>query len=370
MTSVAGKIAASIVLALFASTMGVAQSAQQVDSIFRPLASNHTPGLAVLVIKDGKTVFKKGYGIADLRTGAPITPATNFRLASFTKQFTAAAIMLLVKDGKLSYEDPLSRFFPDFPDYGRAITVRQLLNHTSGLPDYEDLWDAKHPGISADKEPQIHDAEVLQVLEEQRAGLFPPGSKWQYSNGGYVLLGLIVEKASGKSFPDFLRRRIFEPLGMRHSVAFVSGKNTVPKRAFGYRKEGDRWIFSDQSPTSATLGDGGIYSSLDDLARWDRALAQHTLLTAAEMQAALTPVSAPGVELNGKPAAYGFGWFLDAYNGRRRMYHYGETSGFHTNIQRFVDEDLTIIILSNRIDLDPGALALKVADLFAPAASH
>jgi CubicO group peptidase (beta-lactamase class C family) len=170
------------------------------------------------------------------------------------------------------------------------------------------------------------------------------------------------------AFPDFLKQRIFDPLGMHNTVAFVDGKNQVTNRAFGYRKDESGWEFADQSPTSATLGDGGIYSSLDDLARWDAAITNHTLLTAAEMQPALTPVEVPGGahREDGTPVQYGFGWFLDPYHSRRRMYHDGETSGFRTTIQRFLDEKLTIIILANRTDLNPDALALKVADLFAP----
>ncbi len=358
-------LSAVLWLAVCASAAAADKLTQQIDAIFRPLASAGTPGLAVLVIKDGRTVFRRGYGTADLRTGAAITPETNFRLASFTKQFTAAAIMLLAKDGKLRYDDPLSRFFPDFPAYGRNITVRQLLTHTGGLPDYEDIYAKQFPpGTPDDKIPQLKDADVLKLEEEQSAPAFPAGSRWRYSNSGFAVLAMIVEKVSGESFGDFLAQRIFQPLGMRHTIAYEKGKNEVSQRAFGYRKDGNGWAFSDQSPTSAVLGDGGVYSSLDDLAKWDRALARHTLLSAAEMKPALKPVDVP--DDKGKPAPYGFGWFLDPYQDRARMYHDGETCGFKTTIQRFVPERLTIIVLANRIDLNPDALALKVADLFAP----
>jgi CubicO group peptidase (beta-lactamase class C family) len=337
-----------------------------IDAIFRPLAPAGSPGFAVLVIKDGRVIFQQGYGAADVRTGVAITPETNFRLASFTKQFTAAAIMLLARDGRLRYDDPLIRFFPEFPAYGRAITVRQLLTHTGGLPDYEDIYARKFPpGTPDGKIPQLKDADVLKLLEEQTAPAFPAGSRWRYSNSGYAVLAMIVEKVSGEPFGQFLEQRIFRPLGMKHTLAYEKGKNEVEQRAFGYRKDGDKWAFSDQSPTSAVLGDGGVYSSLDDLALWDRALARHTLLSAADMAPALTPVGV--ADDKGKPAPYGFGWFLDSYRGRERMYHDGETCGFRTTIQRFVPERLTIIVLSNRIDQNPASLALKVADLFAPA---
>ncbi len=360
-------VALAIVFASAAS-LAADRRTEQIDTIFRPLASGNTPGVAVLVIQDGHTVFRKGYGVADLRTGTRITPRTNFRLASFTKQFTAMAIMLLARDGRLRYDDPLTRFFPDFPDYGHSITVRHLLTHTSGLRDYEDLYLDPYGNTPPDRIPQLKDADVLRIMKEQHSPAFAAGSKWAYSNSGYAVLAMIVEKVSGKPFGAFLQERIFRPLGMRDTIAFENGKNQVRRRAFGYRRQGDGWAFSDQSPTSAVLGDGGVYSSLDDLARWDRALDHHALLSAAEMQPALTPAEFSEPTLNnGKPVQYGFGWFLDSYRGRARMYHDGETCGFRTTIQRFVPERLTIIVLSNRIDLDPDALALKVAGLFPPA---
>jgi CubicO group peptidase (beta-lactamase class C family) len=354
---------------LFASTCCAGQDhAAQIDAIFQPLVSSSSPGCAVLVVRDGKTIYKKGYGLADLRTGVAIDSQTNFRLASFTKQFTATAIMLLAKDGKLGYDDTLSRFFPDFPAYGRPITIRQLLTHTAGLPDYEDLYEAKFAKTPSSQIPQITDSQVLKLLSEQQSAMFPAGSRWHYSNSGYVILGLIVEKVSGMPFQDFLKQRIFDRLGMQGTVAFVNGKNQVAHRGYGYRKNESGWEFADQSPTSATLGDGGIYSSPDDLAHWDAAIRNHTLLSAQEMQPALTPVNVPGGARrdDGTPAQYGFGWFLDSYHGRRRMYHEGETSGFRTTIQRFLDEHLSIIILANRTDLNPESLALRVADLFTP----
>ncbi len=370
MNSKLTRIAAVLALLLLTSACSTAaeRHAQQIDAIFRPLSSATTPGFAVLVVKDGHTVFRRGYGVADLRTGVPITSRTNFRLASFTKQFTATAIMLLSRDGALRYDDPLTRFFPDFPAYGRSITVRQLLTHTSGLPDYEDIYEKQFAGTPEASIPQLKDADVMKIMEAQSSAAFPPGSKWHYSNSGYATLAMVVEKVSGAPIGAFLQERIFKPLRMRHTIAFENGKNEVERRAFGYRNEQGRWTFSDQSPTSAVLGDGGVYSSLDDLARWDRALVRHTLLSAAEMQPALTPVVVPGGAVNddGKPVQYGFGWYLDSYRGRGRMYHDGETCGFRTTIQRFVDERLTIIVLANRTDLDVDGLALKVADLFAP----
>jgi CubicO group peptidase (beta-lactamase class C family) len=342
-------------------------SASQIDALFASLKSATAPGAAVLVVHRGRVAFRRGYGVTDLRTLHKINEHTDFRLASFTKQFTAASIMLLARDGKLSYDDPLTHFFPEFPAYGNSITVRNLLNHTSGFVDYEDLLSKQYPKTPEEKIPQIHDAGVLKLLEQQTSVKFPAGTKWEYSNSGYAVLAMIVEKVSGKPFGQFLQERIFTPLKMKNTLAYEKGKNEVPRRAYGHTRKDNSWHETDQSSTSAVLGDGGIYSSLDDLAKWDRAQRLHTLLSEAEMQPALTPVKptdGPAKSPEGAIVSYGFGWFLDPYQGHRRMSHNGDTIGFLTTIQRFPDDQLTIIILANRTDINPEALALKVADLY------
>ena len=355
-----------------------ASTASKLDALFSGLTSPDSPGIAVLVRENGKIVFERGYGVRDLRTKSKIDARTNFRLASFTKQFTAMSIMLLVHDRKIRYDETLTEIFPDFAAYGKAITIRNLLNHVSGLPDYEELMEAKEKasGPMWSPEKQIQDDEVLELLKKEKSGKFAPGTSWSYSNSGYVVLGLIVAKASGKSYGDFIRERIFVPLKMDHTIVYQKGKNEVVNRAFGHSKENDAFKETDQSSTSATLGDGGIYSNLEDLAKWDDALRNHTLLSEKEMQPALTPVklndgSEPQwpKEANddnlhpGKPVSYGFGWFLDPYKNHQRMWHTGSTMGFRTVIERYLGEDLSIIILSNRTDLDPEKLSLQVADV-------
>ncbi|MGC1413705.1 MAG: serine hydrolase domain-containing protein [Candidatus Acidiferrum sp.] len=349
------------------------------DSIFGGLVKPDEPGFALLIRYRGKNVYTQAEGLRDMRSKAKIDAHANFRLASFTKQFTAMAIMLLVHDGKLRYDQTLTEIFPDFPAYGKNITIRNLLNHTGGLPDYEDLMDAaeRTKGPIWSPEHQIQDSEVLSLLEKESKGKFAPGTSWSYSNSGYVVLGLFVEKASGQSYGNFLHARIFAPLHMDHTIVYQKGKNEVENRAFGHSKEGGTLKETDQSSTSATLGDGGIYSNLEDLAKWDEALRNHTLLNEKQMQPAITPAKLSDgspthwpAEANddnlhpGKLVSYGFGWFLDPYRGHPRMWHTGNTMGFRTVIERFNDDNLTVIILANRTDLDPEALALKTANLY------
>jgi CubicO group peptidase (beta-lactamase class C family) len=339
--------------------------------MFAESAGGKSTGVAVLVRKAGRTIVDRGYGVRDLRTLMPIDGNTAFRLASVTKQFTAMAVMLLVHDGKLRYDDRVTDIFPDFPDYGRAITIRHLLTHTSGLPDYEDLMAGGPWGGFR----QIRDGEVLALLKRQRSPKFAPGTSWAYSNSAYVVLGLIVAKVSGVAFGEFLRQRIFQPLHMNNTLVYVDGRNSVPNRAFGHTPRRGGFVETDQSPTSATQGDGGVYSNLRDLAKWDRALENHQLLSESEMLPALTPArladgseprwpTTPGADnLNpGKPVTYGFGWFLDSYAGRPRMWHLGSTRGFSTAIERFTTQKLTIVVLCNRTDLDASQLALQVAN--------
>jgi CubicO group peptidase (beta-lactamase class C family) len=365
--------------------------AENINAIFAPLVTPNSPGAAVLVVKDGKKLFERGYGLRELRTSSKIDPGTNFRLASCSKQFTAMAIMLLVHDGKLRYDQKLTDIFPDFPAYGRSISIRNLLNHTGGLQDYETLMEQRGDQGKWTDDHQIQDAEVLALLEQTDHAMFPPGTQWYYSNSGYVVLGLIVAKVSSQSFPKFLHQRIFAALKMDHTVAYVKGQNEITNRAYGHTKEGNTWKQTDQSPTSATLGDGGIYSSLEDLAKWDEALRTNKLLSQEEMQLALTPVTLLLTSINidaqprwpvssdrpeGTPVSYGFGWFLDSWRTHSRMWHYGETMGFHSYIVRFglqnavsVDDPLagvTIIVLCNRTDISPEYLALQIATLFLP----
>ncbi len=305
------------------------------------------PGAAVLVLKDGQPVFRRGYGLAVLEDGTPVSPATNFRLASVSKQFTAAAILLLAEDGALSIDDPLKKWLPELPAVADAMTLRQLLSHSSGLLDYEDLMDP------ADTR-QVHDIDVLHLLQKENRTYFAPGSSYRYSNSGYALLALVVGKASGSDFASFLRQRIFLPLGMTATFAHQDGVDEVPERAYGYSQIDGHWQRTDQSTTSAVLGDGGIYSSIDDLAKWDAALYDDRLLRRASLQQAFSAATAtpePDVP------HYGFGWRING----DALWHSGESIGFRNVIVRYPKQKLTVVVLSNRNDPEPYALALQIA---------
>lgn len=352
---------------------------RQTEALLSKVVQPDEPGMAVLVKQHGQILFEKGFGLRRLGDQARITTDTNFRLASVTKQFTAMAVMLLVHDGKLRYESTLTEVFPDFPAYGKTITIRHLLTHTSGLPDYEDLMEKeeKAHGERWSPEHQIQDEEVLELLKRETKGKFAPGASWAYSNSGYVVLGLIIAKISGSSYADFLRKRIFVPLHMQHTVVYQKGENEIPSRAYGHSLDKGKFILTDQSSTSATLGDGGVYSNVRDLSKWDDALGNYALLPEKEIQASLTPVKlADGSEPHwptepdgdnlapGKPVAYGFGWFLDPYQGHARMWHSGSTMGFRNVTERFTSDGLTIVILCNRADLEPASLAMQIANLY------
>ena len=347
---------------------------KRLASLFADRIPNDAPGLAVLVKREGRVLIEAGYGVRSLAGQEKIDAHTNFRLASLSKQFTAMAVMLLVHDGRLRYEEKLTEIFPEFPAYGKTISVRNLLDHTSGLPDYEELMERaeKERGTRWTAARQIRDDEVLTLLEQTDHGKFPPGTNWEYSNSGYVVLGLIVAKRAGESFGEFLHQRVFAPLKMSSTLLFENGKNEVADRAYGHSLKNGALKETDQSPTSATQGDGGVYSNLADLSRWDDALRNHTLLGEADFAPAVTPRALPaGAErklaedvpaaLRGQARGYGFGWFLDLEDAHPLMWHYGDTVGFKSVILRYTRDQITVIVLSNRSDLDPAALALESA---------
>lgn len=322
----------------------------QIDSLFEEFNAAGSPGASVGVFFADEIIFQGAYGTTDLESDISNATETNMRLASITKQFTAMAILILRDRGDLSLDDPLTTFFPDFPEVYETITVRHLLTHTSGVISYENL-------MPDEQTEQIHDHEIVDLLRTQHGTYFTPGTDYRYSNSGYALLAMIVEQVSGKTFPEFLDDEIFTPLGMTNTVAFIDGVNEIPNRAFGYRRSEDGGFdFADQSPTSAVLGDGGIYSSIPDLFLWTRALnimqgitvfdppvlTDH-LVERETVEEALTPFTLA----NGESTGYGYGWRIEERHGVEITWHSGGTCGFHNCLIRIPERHLTVAVLMN-----------------------
>jgi len=325
----------------------------KLDSLFKEYSRADSPGASVMIIQNGKVIVAKSYGLANVEDKIPCATNTDFRLASVTKQFTAMAVLILADHKKLSLEEHLADFFPEFPAYGKQITVRHLLTHTSGLIDYEDV-------IPKGTEIPVLDRDVLRLLMQQDKTYFPPGSKYKYSNSGFALLAQIVEVRSGNTFAHFLKENIFERLKMNNSLAYEQGISAVPNRAYGYSPEGSGFKRTDQSLTSSVLGDGGIYSSVADLYKWDQALYTSKLVSPKMLKLAFTPQT----QTDDPKVSYGFGWMIGEYRGVREIWHSGNTRGFSTRIARFPSKNFSVIILTNRNEADISKLPHQIADLY------
>jgi CubicO group peptidase (beta-lactamase class C family) len=310
------------------------------------------PGASVLVMRHDSVLVRQSFGLADVEGAVAATPATNYRLASLSKQFTATAIVLLARDGKLAFDAPARDILPELPAYASRVTIRHLLAHTSGLWDYEDF-------VPDSQVRQVSDADALALVSTRADSLyFAPGSAWRYSNTGYALLAQVVERVTGQRFADVLRERIFVPLEMRDTYAHEAGRTVVPRRAWGYTVRSDTVTRTDQSNTSAVLGDGGVYSSVDDLARWYASLSRAPLVGDSLWRETTTAF----VLTSGTPTEYGFGWFVERFKGHLRLRHHGETRGFTNAVSRFPDAGLTIVILTNRTGSAPWEIADALSD--------
>jgi CubicO group peptidase (beta-lactamase class C family) len=342
-------------VALAVALMGCAGRERALDARVDRLLGDYAgtgPGACVLARQRGAIIYEHCVGMADVEHGEANTPETDFRLASLTKAFTATAVLTLVADGRLSTTTTLRHVFPDFPPWADRITIHHLLSHTSGLVDYEDVM---APGDTA----QITDAGVRALLRTQDSTDFAPGSRFRYSNSGYAMLAQVIEAVSGVPFGRYLDSVVFAPLGMAGTVAHVEGVTVVPHRAFGYSRGPDgSWIRTDQSPTSAVLGDGGIYTSVHDLDRW---------LAVVEGRKALLPPALAALPFTAATrtddpkVGYGYGWFLDSIGGEPRISHTGTTIGFRNAIQRLPGEDVTVVFLSNRNEIQDGLVDSIVA---------
>jgi CubicO group peptidase (beta-lactamase class C family) len=310
------------------------------------------PGLALLVSRKGVPIREEGFGLASLELNVPVTPKTIFQSGSVGKQFTATAVMLLVEEGKMGLEDPLSMYFESGPSWWKDVTIRELLSHTAGFTDYPKEFD----------ERKDYTEDELLKMVEAIAPAYPPGTNWKYSNLGYVTLGILIHKVSGQYFGDFLQERVFKPLGMS-TTRIISEADIIPNRAAGYVLENgqlknQKWV----SPSANSTADGSLYFTILDLAKWDEALYTGRVLKESSKREMWTVAALR----DGKPnfGRYGFAWFVESRNGHRVVEHDGRWQGFESQISRYVDDELTVVVLVNSGTCDPHLIADKVAAIY------
>jgi len=327
-------------------------SAAVSDYIRSEMNREHIPGLSLLVIRDGQIIQSQGFGFANVELQVPVKPETVFQSGSVGKQFTATAVTMLVEQGKISLDAPLTKFFPGAPAAWSDVTVRELLSHTAGFGDYPDQFDFRKDWT---------EDEELKLIEDIPLA-FPPGTSWQYSNLGYVTLGILIHRVTGEFYGDFLEQHIFQPLGMS-STRIISEADIIPNRASGYRLvrgelKNQEWV----APKVNTTADGSLYFNTVDLAKWDAALYTETLLTRSSLDLMWTPVKLK----NGQPNAghYGFGWVIDRRTGHLCMHHDGAWQGFKTAIARYPEDHLSVVVLANLAEAKTGEIAGRVAAMY------
>ena len=332
----------------------MAQTEASIDSMVQKwIDAKMIPGAGVAVVRNGKIILAKGYGAANAEAGTKANKNTAFQIASITKQFTAAGIMLLVEDGKVKLDDGLGKYVPDVPEHWRGVTVRQLLNQVSGIQNY-----AASRKIVADK--NYTQAEILGFVRDIKP-LFEPGTKWHYSNTNYFLLGMIIEKVSGKSYPDFMRERIFKPLGMNLTTVNTSGLK-IENAALGYKLADGNWQKAALGDPSQSFSAGAIVSTAADMAKWAFALSEDKLLKKSSWDQAWLPAKLS----DGKSTVYGFGWEISKIYGTNYIGHGGKISGFSSYIARFPDDNLSVVVLVNNDDARKEPLAFDIAGLYLP----
>jgi CubicO group peptidase (beta-lactamase class C family) len=354
----AAAVAATVFLMSCASPPGPTQDvAKQVDALFAQWDKPDSPGCALGVIRDGRFIHKRGYGMANLEYAIPITSDSVFRIGSTSKQFTAMCLALLEEEGKLSLDDPLRKFLPEMPGYADRITIRHLLHHTSGIRDYLTLWE-----IAGERDDDFFvDGEVVDLLARQKELNFAPGEEHLYSNSGYFLLSQIVRRASGMTLRSYAEEHIFKPLGMRSTHFHDDHTMIVRNRAMGYAPK-DGGGFQISTTTLDMVGDGGVFTTVDDLFLWDQNFYHNRLVRGG--QALIDKVLTPGILNSGRKLDYAFGLGIGTYRGLKTISHSGAFVGYRADIIRFPEQKFTVICLANLATFNPTGMARKVADLF------
>ncbi len=330
----------------------------RVDAIFAQFDKPDSPGCALGVIKDGKLVYARGYGMANLEHGLPNGPKLIYDIGSTSKQFTAASILLLAQQGKLSLDDDARKYIPEIPTYQQPVTIRHLLHHTSGLRDYLTLFSLA--GVNLDDTTTEKDA--LDIILRQKALNFTPGDEWLYSNSGFFLLSVVIKRASGKSFAEFAKENIFDPLGMKHTLILDDHKKIVPMRATGYSRNprANSGSFQTEMSNFEQTGDGAVQTSIEDLLLWD----QNFYEPKVGGKAFLEQMQAVGSFNSGEKHDYASGLFIGEYKGLRRVSHGGSWAGYRAELARFPEQKFSVACLCNLNATNPSALAMKVADIY------
>lgn len=326
----------------------------EIDALLSKAFVPNEPGAAVIVVKDGKVLFRKGYGLADLELGIPIEPDMVFRLGSITKQFTAVAILMLEHQGKLSVKDDITKYLPDYPTHGQTITIEHLLTHTSGIKSYTSM-----PEWLALWRKDMSLKELIDIFKDQPPD-FAPGEKWSYSNSGYILLGAIIENVSDETYENFIQKHIFEPLAMKHSH-YGSASRIIPRRIPGYSKGAQGYENAAYLSMTQPFAAGSLLSSVDDLALWNAALSSEKLLKKENLEKAFVPY----ILNNGRSTGYGYGWAISEYQGHRLIEHGGGINGFTTYVLNMPEDKLFVAVLTNSDSgkPNPETFAFKIAAL-------
>jgi len=339
-----------------AAPLAADETTDKVDKIFAQWDKTTSPGAALAVIRDGRIVYERGYGMAKLEDGIVMTPDKLFDIGSCSKQFTATCLVMLVRDGKVSLDDNIRKYIPELPDYGTPITVRHLLHHTSGLRDYNALLELA--GFRGDSDcPTVE--ESLEVICRQKKLNYPPGTEYSYTNTGYFLLSQIVERVSGKSLNAFAQERIFKPLGMTHTLYQEDHTQVIHDRASGYDPDENGTGYKLDMSNWDETGDGNVYTSVEDLYLWDQAF-----YTNALGKDVMDMIHTTGTLTSGKKIDYAFGLVVTEYKGLKVVEHGGAWAGFRAAIVRFPEEKFSVICLANMGTMDPSGLAFKVADIY------
>ena len=346
----------SFVLIMLATQACIKKEIAVVDKLLSSEYPADGPGAAVAIVKDDQIIFSKEYGLADLVSKNPVSASTNFNICSLTKQFTAYAILKLEYEKKLSLDDKIEKYFPDFyPEVASAITIRQLLSHSSGLIDHYDYADRK-------SKTQFNDADALNAVKSVDSVYFPAGKGYRYSNTAFCLLSQIIEKVSGLSYPQYIRENIFKPLGMDKSDV-IHADLKIPERATGYQIENNHFVRSDASENFffSTMGDGGIYTSADEYLKWIRAIMNSSVLNPELISDAQSPHKLID---SSKNLSYGYGWFINGSGKDKTVFHTGSNGGFRTIVFMIPSIKYAVIIFSNQSGVDLEQLVNEINKIF------